>query len=243
MVRAPAINSPAVHDPVPRDRRLGAFDRASLHPSTGVRPLHPLSTQKKTINGPGEESNGMILVDWQIEDHIKRGFIRVDPFDPNLIQPNSLDIRLGNHFVWYVPGDAVIDPYQKESISADVEEIVADSIVLAPGQFMLAETLEVIELPDKIVASIEGKSSIARLGIELHQTGGWIDAGFRGSITLEMCNVNSRPVRMYAGMPIGQLVFYTTERAERPYNLKKDAKYMDQRQATLSRYHENTRGV
>jgi dCTP deaminase len=91
------------------------------------------------------------------------------------------------------------------------------------------------------VASIEGKSSIARLGIELHQTGGWIDAGFRGTITLEMCNVNSRPVRIYAGMPIGQLVFYRTDRAAHPYNMKRDAKYMDQRQATLSRYHENAR--
>jgi dCTP deaminase len=106
---------------------------------------------------------------------------------------------------------------------------------------MLAETMEVIGLSDNIVASIEGKSSIARLGVELHQTGGWIDAGFRGSITLEMCNVNSRPVRMYAGMPIGQLVFYTTERAALPYDRKSDAKYMDQRQATLSRYHENPR--
>lgn len=91
------------------------------------------------------------------------------------------------------------------------------------------------------MASIEGKSSIARLGVELHQTGGWIDAGFRGTITLEMCNVNSRPVKVYAGMPIGQLVFYRTDRAARPYNMKQDAKYMDQRQATLSRYHENAR--
>lgn len=183
----------------------------------------------------------MILVDWQIEDRIRRGHIGIDPFDPALIQPNSLDIRLGSHFVWYTPGDAVIDPYHKESIASSVEEVVADEIVLQPGNFVLAETFEAIELPDNIVASIEGKSSIARLGIELHQTGGWIDAGFRGTITLEMCNVNQRPVRIYAGMPIGQLVFYMTERAEQPYNLKKDAKYMDQRQATLSRYHENPR--
>jgi dCTP deaminase len=181
----------------------------------------------------------MILVDWQILDRVNRGFIQVDPFDPNLVQPNSLDIRLGSHFVWYEPGDEVIDPYMKETIAADTHGVTADSVILKPGQFMLAETFEVVGLPDNIVASIEGKSSIARLGIELHQTGGWIDAGFRGSITLEMCNVNQRPVRMYAGMPIGQLVFYTTERAARPYYLKEDAKYMDQRQATLSRYHEN----
>ena len=181
----------------------------------------------------------MILVDWQILDRINRGYITIDPFDPKLVQPNSLDIRLGDHFVWYEPGDEVIDPYLEETISSDTKEMTAESVVIEPGHFMLAETLEVISLPDNIVASIEGKSSIARLGVELHQTGGWIDAGFTGSITLEMCNVNQRPVKVYAGMPIGQLVFYTTERASRPYNLKGDAKYMNQRQATLSRYHKN----
>ncbi len=124
-------------------------------------------------------------------------------------------------------------------MTADVGETHADSFVLVPGQFVLAETLEIIGLPDNIVATIEGKSSIARLGVTLHQTGGWIDAGFRGTITLEMANVNARPVKVYAGMPIGQLVFYTTERAENPYDKKADAKYLDQRQATLSRYPGN----
>ena len=185
----------------------------------------------------------MILVDWQILDRIQRGFIQVDPFDPALVQPNSLDIRLGDHFVWYLAGEEVIDPYDHESVTARVQEMRAPSVVIPPGLFILAETMETILLPDNIVASIEGKSSIARLGVELHQTGGWIDAGFCGSITLEMCNVNQRPVRMYAGMPIGQLVFYTTEKAEKPYNLKADAKYQNQRQATLSRYHQNPRQV
>ena len=183
----------------------------------------------------------MILVDWQIMDRIRRGQLFVDPFEPALVQPNSLDIRLGDHFVWYRPGERVIDPYDRDSVCADVDECRAKEFVLYPGQFVLAETFELITLPDNIVASIEGKSSIARLGVELHQTGGWIDAGFSGSITLEMCNVNSRPVKVYAGMPIGQLVFYTTERAERPYSSKGDAKYQGQRQATLSKYHENPR--
>jgi dCTP deaminase len=181
----------------------------------------------------------MILVDWQLLDRIERGHIKIDPYDRNLVQPNSIDIRLGSHFVWYRPGTAVIDPYNKDSVVADVEETHAGSFVLHPGQFVLAETLECIELPDNIVATIEGKSSIARLGVTLHQTGGWIDACFRGTITLEMCNVNTRPVKIYAGMPIGQLVFYTTERAQNPYFSKGDAKYLDQRQATLSRYHAN----
>lgn len=183
----------------------------------------------------------MILVDWQIIDRIQRGYIRIEPFDLDLVQPNSIDIRLGSHFVWYIPGMDVIDPYDRQSVTNDTEEITSDDIILNPGQFILAETFEVLSLPDNIVASIEGKSSIARLGIELHQTGGWIDAGFSGSITLEMCNVNQRPVRVHAGMTIGQLVFYTTERADCPYNRKKDAKYQNQRQATLSRYYENKR--
>jgi len=183
----------------------------------------------------------MILVDWQLRDRIERGHIKIDPFDLSLIQPNSVDIRLGSHFVWYTQGEEVIDPYDKSSVTAGIGEKYAESHVLKPGEFILAETLECIELPDNIVATIEGKSSIARLGVTLHQTGGWIDAGFRGTITLEMANVNARPVKVYAGMPIGQLVFYTTERAENPYDKKTDAKYLDQKQATLSRYHENKR--
>jgi len=183
----------------------------------------------------------MILVDWQLLDRIARGFIHIDPYDTKLVQPNSLDIRLGDHFVWYETSKDVIDPYNHNTVFSHVNEIHTDSFILNPGQFVLAETLESIGLPDNIVATIEGKSSIARLGVTLHQTGGWIDAGFRGTITLEMANVNSRPVKVYAGMPIGQLVFYTTERAENPYYKKEDAKYLDQRQATLSRYHENKR--
>ncbi len=181
----------------------------------------------------------MILVDWQLLDRIARGYIKIEPYDPKLVQPNSLDIRLGSHFVWYEHSSEVIDPYNPASVSSHVGEVRADTFILNPGQFVLAETLECIELPDNIVATIEGKSSIARLGVTLHQTGGWIDAGFRGTITLEMANVNTRPVKVYAGMPIGQLVFYTTERAENPYYKKGDAKYLDQRQATLSRYHAN----
>ena len=182
----------------------------------------------------------MILVDWEIADHIKRGFIGVDPYDPALVQPNSLDIRLGNHFVWYEPCNDVIDPYKKETILSHTSERKSSYFDIMPGQFVLAETLETITLPDNIVSSIEGKSSVARLGIELHQTGGWIDAGFSGAITLEMCNVNCRTVRVYAGMLIGQLVFYVTKCCSCPYDKQPDAKYQNQKNATISRYDKNT---
>ncbi|WP_048152989.1 dCTP deaminase [Methanolacinia paynteri] len=181
----------------------------------------------------------MILVDWQLQDWIRRGFIKIEPSDNSYIQPNSVDIRLGNHFVWYDECDEVIDPYDRESIESHYQEKHADYIDIPPGMFLLAETLETITLPEDVVATIEGKSSIARLGITLHQTGGWIDAGFSGTITLEICNANQRPVRLHAGMPIGQLVFYTTEKAEKPYGAKGDAKYLNQKNATLSRYHQN----
>ena len=183
----------------------------------------------------------MILVDWQIQNRVERGHIKIDPYDAKFVQPNSLDIRLGDHFVWYEKSDDVIDPYDQETVTSGVHETHAEYIDVPPGMFLLAETHECIGLPDDIVATIEGKSSIARLGIALHQTGGWIDAGFCGTITLEISNANQRPVRLYAGMPIGQLVFYTTERAEKPYGSKGDAKYLNQRQATLSRYHRNIR--
>ncbi len=100
----------------------------------------------------------MILVDWQITDRIERGYISIDPYNPELIQPNSIDIRLGNHFVWYTPGEEIIDPYTRDSVTSGTEEMTAESIVLHPGQFVLAETMEAIQLPDNIVASIEGKS-------------------------------------------------------------------------------------
>jgi len=208
-------------------------------PRPGLINLNHNPVPKEIITDHHQPGTPMILVDWQLRDRIARGHIKIDPYDPKLVQPNSIDIRLGNHFVWYNPGEQVIDPYDKASVTADVGETHADSYILMPGQFVLAETFECIGLPDNIVATIEGKSSIARLGVTLHQTGGWIDAGFRGTITLEMANVNARPVKVYAGMPIGQLVFYTTERAENPYDKKADAKYLDQRQATLSRYPGN----
>ncbi len=140
-----------------------------------------MTIRKEAINRIRCHLTVMILVDWQIIDRVNRGHILIDPYNPALVQPNSLDIRLGNHFVWYRSGDTVIDPYDRTSIESETEEMVSDHFDIQPGMFVLAETLEVIGLPDNIVASIEGKSSIARFGVELHQTGGWIDAGFRGN--------------------------------------------------------------
>ena len=95
------------------------------------------------------------------------------------IRQPTLYIHPKNHFVWYTSSNEVIDTSNQDIKSSGVKEVHADSFILNPGQFVLAETLECIGLPDNVVATIEGKSSIARLGVTLHQTGGWIDAGFR----------------------------------------------------------------
>lgn len=184
----------------------------------------------------------MVLVDWQIEEKIKYGDIGIEPFNAKLIQPNSLDIRLGNTFAEYMPSENdeeeyLIDTKNKDRIAqGTIYHRVNDYIDVKPHQFLLGETLETVTLPYNIAAQIEGKSSIARLGITLHQTGGWIDAGFSGTITLEIYNANCRTVRLYTGMTIGQLVFYLTAPCRQPYNEKPDAHYQNQKGATFSRY-------
>lgn len=183
----------------------------------------------------------MVLVDWQIRERIAAGNIKVEPFLDSAINPNSLDIRLGKQFVWYEESKLPIDPYDKDTVTVGISEITGTEFLVAPYEFILAETLERIKLPDNIVATIEGKSSLARLGIQIHATGGWIDAGFSGTITLEMSNLNRRAVKIYAGMPVAQLVFYETEHAELPYNKRIGAKYIDQSGATISRYYQNIR--
>jgi dCTP deaminase len=183
-----------------------------------------------------------ILVDFQLRSLISNGRLKVIPLMDGAIQPNSIDVRLNNQFAVYEGRymGVKLDPYSEESTKLGLRYFTDDNILLEKGGFLLAETLEQIELPDDICATIEGKSSLARLGITVHQTGGWIDCGFKGSITLEMTNENIRPVVLRAGMPIAQLVFHQTSAgAEIPYNMKKTAKYRDQKGPTASRFHEN----
>jgi dCTP deaminase len=182
-----------------------------------------------------------VMVDWQLRWLLDHGAIKVLPLYVNGIQSNSIDVRLGNNFAVYnvQSFSTPIDPYDQESTLYGLQHFTTDRLILEKNSFLLAETMEKIELSDTICATIEGKSSLARLGITVHQTGGWIDCGFKGTITLEMTNENMRPVVLTAGMPIAQLVFYKTERAEVPYHKKRDAKYNNQSGATGSRYFEN----
>jgi dCTP deaminase len=181
----------------------------------------------------------MILVDRQIISYVESGHIGIDPFDTKRVQSNSYDLLLSDSFLYQpISGDKeyIVDPRSMESINEVFVPLQYDKYILTPGEFILGATMEKITLPSDVVACVEGVSSIARLGIEIHLTGGWIDAGFSGTITLEIVNNNRYMVRLYAGMRICQIVFFQTEHARFPYNLRRSSKYMNQELATLSRY-------
>lgn len=186
-----------------------------------------------------------MLVDSQILSYVANGEIKIEPFRRELVRTNSVDITLGDHFMWYMPmGDFVphdehvLDPLDgNESLTSDMWSVKnVKSYTLPPGGFVLARTVEHITLSNMVAARLEGRSSFARLGLSVHQTGGWIDAGFRGTITLEISNANPRPVRLTVGMQIAQLVFF---RSEIPpmisYSERKDARYLDQIETTPTR--------
>ena len=185
----------------------------------------------------------MILSDRTIRAEIEAGRIQVDPFDPSMIQPSSLDVRLDDRFlVFRSHTRAVIDV--KEDLS-DLTEMVkaADDapFILHPGEFVLGSTAERVALPDDIVGRIEGKSSLGRLGLLIHTTAGFVDAGFEGYLTLELSNVATLPITLYPGMKIGQISFLRMDApAETPYGTGSlGSKYAGQVGPTPSQYWKN----
>lgn len=183
-----------------------------------------------------------ILVDHEIRSEISSKRLVIEPYDDKLIQPNSYDVRLADRFSWHDPNESVIDPYDSESVLQGLVHVVDESLVIQPKQFVLGATLERMSLPDDIVGQLTGKSSLARLGVMVHVTAGFIDAGFSkppAQITLEIVNVGNRPVRLHAGMCIAQMVFTRTAPCELPYNLKPSAKYNGQPAAAHSKYYLN----
>jgi dCTP deaminase len=181
-----------------------------------------------------------ILTDEEIRVNIEGGFIGLSPYDPEMINPNSIDVTLGNHFIYYTENTVPIDVFDPRTINYCTESVKTREWLIEPGQFLLATTRETVTLPSNIVASIEGKSSLARIGLSIHVTGGWIDSGFSGKITLEMFNANVRPIRLVEGMRIGQIVFFKTGmNCKLPYNLRPNSKYNGQNETTLSKYNKN----
>jgi dCTP deaminase len=188
---------------------------------------------------------GVILSDVDLHKAIAGGRIGIDPFHEAMVQPSSIDVRVDSRFLVFRNHTAgVIDVKEDMRHLTEPVEIAADGVfMLHPGEFVLGSTLERITVADDLVARIEGKSSLGRLGLLIHSTAGFVDPGWDGHITLELANVASLPITLYPGMKIGQLSFMTmTSPAEHPYGRgARGSKYQGQRGPTPSRYFENFR--
>ncbi|GMA21151.1 dCTP deaminase [Arsenicicoccus piscis] len=181
----------------------------------------------------------MLLRDRDIRAEIESGRVVLDPYDPSMVQPSSVDVRLDRYFRLFDNHKyAVIDPAQEQpELTRLVEVDPSDSFVLHPGEFVLGSTLEGVTLPDDLAARVEGKSSLGRLGLLTHATAGFVDPGFSGHVTLELSNVATLPILLYPGMKIGQLCFMRlTGPAEHPYgSAAYGSHYQGQRGPTASR--------
>jgi dCTP deaminase len=187
----------------------------------------------------------MLLSDRDIRAEVQAGGLQLDPWDPDLIQPSSIDVRLDRFFrVFNNQHYTHIDPaLQQDDLTSPVEISADQPFVLHPGEFVLGSTLEVITLPIHLASRLEGKSSLGRLGLITHATAGFIDPGFSGHITLELSNVANLPITLWPGMKIGQLcVFQLSSPAEHPYgSARYGSRYQGQRGPTPSRSYLNFR--
>ncbi|WP_449062396.1 dCTP deaminase [Planomonospora algeriensis] len=185
----------------------------------------------------------MLLSDRDILAEIDSGRVGLDPFQPEMIQPSSVDVRLDRYFrVFENHRYPHIDPATEQpDLTRMVEPEGDEPFILHPGEFVLASTYEVITLPDDIASRLEGKSSLGRLGLLTHSTAGFIDPGFSGHVTLELSNVATLPIKLWPGMKIGQLcMFRLSSPAMHPYGSEKyGSRYQGQRGPTPSRSHLN----
>src|SRR5215210_2592138 len=186
----------------------------------------------------------MVLSDRSIRRLIDEGRIGIDPFDDGLVQPSSVDVRVDRLFrVFRNSRYPFIDVKKEQEDLTELVEVSDDDqpFILHPGEFVLGSTLERITLPDDLVARLEGKSSLGRLGLLIHSTAGFIDPGWDGHVTLELSNVANLPITIYVGMKIGQISFVQlSEPAETPYGADGlGSKYQGQAGPTPSRYWKN----
>ena len=186
----------------------------------------------------------MVLSDRTIRRLLDEGRIGIDPFDDELVQPSSVDVRVDRYFrVFRNSRYPFIDVKEPMEDLTELVEVAdeAEAFILHPGEFVLGSTLERITLPDDLVARLEGKSSLGRLGLLIHSTAGFIDPGWDGHVTLELSNVANLPITIYYAMKIGQISFVQlTEPAETPYGANGlGSKYQGQAGPTPSRYWKN----
>jgi dCTP deaminase len=185
----------------------------------------------------------VILSDRTIREELAAGRIVIDPLDEGDIQPSSVDLRIDRYFrVFRNHTMRVIDVKEDQEELTELLEVGEDdALILHPGEFILGSTLERVALPNDLVARLEGKSSLGRLGLLIHSTAGFVDAGWDGHLTLELSNVANLPITLYPGMKIGQISFLRmTTPADIPYGSSQiGSKYQGQRGPTPSRYFEN----
>jgi dCTP deaminase len=186
----------------------------------------------------------MVLSDRSIREALDAGRIRIDPFDDSCIQPSSVDLHVDQYFrLFRNHTSRVIDVRENQEDLTELVDTGDDPLILHPGEFVLGSTKEKVGLPADLVARLEGKSSLGRLGLLIHSTAGFVDAGWDGHLTLELSNVANLPITVYPGMKIGQISFLEmTTAADKPYGsdgLK--SKYQGQWGPTPSRYADNFR--
>jgi dCTP deaminase len=185
----------------------------------------------------------VLLSDRDLKAEINNGRVNLEPYDPKMVQPSSIDVRLDRFFRTFENHKyAHIDPAEDQpDLTRLVETPANEPFILHPGEFVLGSTYEVVSLPDDLAGRLEGKSSLGRLGLLTHSTAGFIDPGFSGHITLELSNVATLPIKLWPGMKIGQLcLFRLSSPAEHPYGSAiYGSKYQGQRGPTASKAHLN----
>src|SRR5512135_66145 len=184
-----------------------------------------------------------VLSDRDIAAALASGRVRIAPYDAADLQPSSVDLHLDRRFrVFRNTRYAYIDPRQPQPDLTELLTVAEDEpFILHPGEFVLGQTLEWVELPDDLVARLEGKSSLGRLGLLIHSTAGYVDPGWKGNLTLELSNVAKLPIALHHGMKIGQISFFRmSSPVERPYGSPElGSKYQGQSEPTASAFHRD----
>ncbi|WP_308466615.1 dCTP deaminase [Rathayibacter soli] len=185
----------------------------------------------------------MLLSDRDIKVELNAGRIALHPYDPDMLQPSSIDVRIDRYFRLFDNHKyPFIDPAEDQPELTHLVEVDTDqAFILHPGEFVLGSTYEQVSLPDDVAARLEGKSSLGRLGLLTHSTAGFIDPGFTGHVTLELSNVATLPIKLWPGMKIGQMCFFRlSSAAEHPYGSGAySSRYQGQRGPTASRSFQN----
>ncbi len=188
-----------------------------------------------------------VLSDRDIRAAMQAGRVRIDPYDASCLQPSSVDLHLDADFrVFRNNRYPYIDVRSEQPGLTELVSITDDDepFILHPSEFVLGQTLEWVELPDDLVARLEGKSSMGRLGLLIHSTAGYVDPGWKGNLTLELSNVANLPIALYRGMKIGQISFFKmSSPVERPYGSRElGSKYQGQSEPTESQFYRDFEG-